>query len=246
MNAGIQDAHNLAWKLAAVLNGWASAGLLASYEAERAPIARVMIDQMALNMRARVAINPPGNHSAGNQPESRYTMGRPESGREHGLIFGVIYDSPVIVPDGMPPVQAANPVTDYAPIAWPGRRAPHMWLEGKGGRISTLDLFGPGLVILAGSSGREWSAAARDVSQTCGVPLTAYSIGPGGDFTCPDDRWKALYDLGDDGAVLVRPDGYVAWRSRSTGGDKARDLDRAIGLALAVHQPQGEMVSPQA
>jgi putative polyketide hydroxylase len=228
LNVGVEDAHNLAWKLAAVLKGWVPPVLLDSYQVERAPVSRMVIEHSARNSGS---IRGTNNGSANARP-ALPPWRRPELSREHGLVFGMTYDSAIIVPDGTAPVQAANPVTDYVPNARPGSRAPHIWLERDGKLISTLDLFGSGLVVLAGSSGREWGVAAREFAERQGLPLVAYTVGANGDIRCADDLWKATYAIEDDGAVLVRPDGFVAWRSRSGSSDTRREMKRAISTAI--------------
>jgi hypothetical protein len=233
MNTGIQQAHNLAWKLAAVLGGWAPPELLATYEAERAPISRVMTEQMARNMSSLRGTNGAGANSAPPRPGTQPTLGRPESLREHGLVFGATYDSALIAPDGSAPVQVANPVSDYVPNARPGSRAPHAWLERAGERISTLDLFGRGFVLLAGARGGSWCEAAAESVRASGVPLQAYRVGRGGDWTDPAQTWATLYGVDEDGAVLVRPDGYVAWRRAAAPAEPAAEIGMALSTALA-------------
>ncbi len=232
MNAGIQEAHNLAWKLAAVLRGWAPPALLASYEAERTPISRWMTEQMARNMGSIRATNGDGADSAPSRPGTQPMLGRPESQREHGLVFGATYDSAVIVPDGTPPVQVPNPVIDYVPNARPGSRAPHVWLEQDNTRISTLDLFGREFVLLTGNEGQDWCNAARGVSRQLGVPLRSYSIGRNGDLYASGRTWTEAYGTEEDGAVLVRPDGYVAWRSATSKPEPAPEIEVALNRAL--------------
>jgi putative polyketide hydroxylase len=233
MNVGVADAHNLAWKLAAVLKGWAAPALLDSYQAERAPISRRMTEQMAINLGVfSSTADAAGSNSASSRPAAQLPLTRPGHFREHGLVFGHTYDSAIIVPDGTAPVQVEDPVTDYVPNARPGSRAPHIWLERGGTQISTLDLFGSGLVVLAGGAGRDWGVAAREFAEKQGIPLAAYTIGAQGDFCCADHLRKATYGIEDDGAVLVRPDGYVAWRSPSGNSDMQRQMNRAIRLAI--------------
>ena len=204
MNTGIQDAHNLAWKLAGVLAGWAGPSLLDTYEAERQPVARFVTEQALLNMR---------------QP------GRPEQYATLGLALGISYESAAVVPDGTPAPQVANPVTDYLPAARPGSRAPHAWLHRNAERVSAIDLFDTAFTLLAGASGQRWRDAAATAARQLGVPLTACTIGQGGDLGDEDGTWAQLYEITPNGAVLVRPDGHVAWRS-----------------AAAVTQPQAELV----
>ena len=211
MNTGIQDAHNLAWKLAGVLARWAGSSLLDTYEAERQPVARFVTEQALLNMR---------------QP------GRPEQYASLGLALGVSYDSAAVVPDGTPVPEIANPVTDYVPAARPGSRAPHAWLRRGGERVSAIDLFDTAFTLLAGTSGQKWRDAAVTASRDLGVPLAACTVGRGGDLGDEDGTWAQLYGIGPDGAVLVRPDGQVAWRSAGSGAEPQAELIRVLRAVL--------------
>ena len=120
------------------------------------------------------------------------------------------------------------PVTELT--GQPGTRAPHVWLERKGERLSTIDLFGRRYVLLTGSDGGAWVAAARSLTDT---PVDVYRIGGDGNFADPDGRWPAAYGITNDGAVLVRPDGFVAWRGVGTVDDPARVLTSALSEVLA-------------
>lgn len=229
MNVGIQDAHNLAWKLAAVLEGWAASALLASYESERLPVVREITNQMGRYITAPRATNP--GASPGPPPD---LFG------QHGRIFGATYDTSVIVPDGTPAVQVANPVTDYIPTARPGSRAPHVWLEHGDRRISTLDLFGRSFVLLTGQGGQDWCRAAGRVAATLRVPLQAIRIAPDGEWHDPNRAWAAAYGVEESGAVLVRPDGYVAWRGARSSPDPEGELDSVLATVLG-RRPGGAM-----
>ena len=211
MNTGIQDAHNLAWKLAGVLAGWAGPSLLETYEAERQPVARFVTEQALLNMR---------------QP------GRPEQYVTRGLALGVSYDSAAVVPDGTPAPEVANPVTDYIPSARPGSRAPHAWLRHNGERVSTIDLFDTAVTLLAGTSGQRWRDAAATAARELGVPLAACAVGQGSDLRDEQGTWAQLYGTAPGGAVLVRPDGYVAWRSAAAAAHPHGELVRALQAVL--------------
>ena len=122
MNLGVQDAQNLAWKIAAVLHGEADPSLLDSYEAERRPHALEVVHTTLLNMQSF--------DRSKRQAEAR--LPRKEFLNERGLIFGARYQSPAVVPDGSKPPEVSDPVTEYLPSAHPGCRAPHVWLENKG------------------------------------------------------------------------------------------------------------------
>jgi putative polyketide hydroxylase len=230
MNTGIQDVHNLAWKLGAVLGGWAGPDLLASYEEERLPYGRAITEQSLVNARSlgRGESTDPSPPAAGD-------LARPEYLNELGMIFGASYDSRAIVPDGSPPPRVSNPVTDYVPTARPGARAPHVWLERDGTRLSTLDLFGDGFVLLAGADGAAWRDAARLDVREFAAPVAAYTVGTTGDLGDPGKHWPDVYGVGAAGAVLVRPDGHVGWRSSAATNDPRGVLARSLSRLLSLH-----------
>jgi hypothetical protein len=120
------------------------------------------------------------------------------------------------------------------PLLWPQGgswmcpRAPHVWLEGNGERVSTIDLFGGRFVLLTGPGGRAWRDAAERLPGPLHPELTAHTIGSGGDLTDPEGTWLAAYGIEADGAVLVRPDGYVGWRARSIAGKPEQILRNAL------------------
>ena len=137
------------------------------------------------------------------------------------------------MPDGTAAPEAADPVIDYAPTARPGHRAPHLALEHRGSEISTLDLFDRSFTLLAGESGRDWCDASRAVARSLGVPLDAHTVGAGGDLRDRDDRWRELYGVSRTGAVLVRPDGHVGWRSVGGASDREAELSAVLRRILA-------------
>jgi hypothetical protein len=193
MTTGIADAHNLAWKLAALLQGWGSAPLLDSYEEERRPAARRSVET-SVEMLSLAADSPRRLVS-------------------DGLVLGHAYRSSVIVADGTEGPQPADPVRDFVPTARPGQRAPHVWVHLGGERVSMLDLFGDGFVLLAD---------VPDWATTTAAPLRV--VNPVGD-------WRALYGISEAGMVLVRPDGHVAARWATQPDDPARSLDLALRIA---------------
>jgi hypothetical protein len=124
-------------------------------------------------------------------------------------------------------------VTQYAPSARPGSRAPHVWLEREGNQMSTIDLFGRGFVLLAGPEGGAWSGAAAQLAARRTTRLDSYTIGGSQYLADPEGKWQEGYGIDADGAVLVRPDGYVGWRSRNMAGDPGRILQHALDRILA-------------
>jgi hypothetical protein len=226
LNTGVQDVHNLAWKIAAVLRGKADETLLDSYDAERQPFGRIITQNALANAL-----------SMGRNARQSNVLPRREFLNEQGLIFGASYDSMAMLPDDTPPVDVDDPVTDYVPSARPGGRAPHVRLTRGHEQISTIDLFGPHFVLLAGRDGEAWRQAAQAIGSSW-PPLVGYTIGGDGDLGDPDGDWHNAYGVDADGAVLVRPDGHVAWRSRS-GASNPEDvlrnaLDRLFGRMPAM------------
>jgi putative polyketide hydroxylase len=203
LNTGVQDVHNLAWKIAAVLFGKADDKLLDSYHAERQPFGQIITQNSLANAL-----------SMGRTARQSNVLPRREFLNEQGLIFGACYQSTAVVPDDTPPGAVDDPVTEYVPSARPGSRAPHVHLKRGDEQISTIDLFGPHFVLLAGRDGDTWRRAAQGLG-TSWPPLVAFTVGKDGDLSDPDGDWHDAYGVDPDGAVLVRPDGHVAWRSRS-------------------------------
>jgi putative polyketide hydroxylase len=221
LNTGVQDVHNLAWKLAAVLRGVAGPALLGTYHDERQPVGHAITEQSLNNS---LSMGRLGRRSSGT------AIARPEYLNEQGMIFGAAYTSSAVVPDGTPAPAIANPVTDYVPSARPGARAPHVWLERNGMRVSTIDLGG--FAILAGRRGTDWVRAARQLASDMRLTLGAHNIGDG-EIEDADGQWHVTYGVDEDGAVLVRPDGYVAWRSRTLTRDPTATLHEALAAILA-------------
>src|SRR4051812_36707926 len=218
MNTGVQDVQNLVWKLAAVLKGQAGENLLDTYHAERQPLGMIttkasLENSLSMGRTAR---------------QDGTKLARPEFLNEQGLIFGASYQSSAVIPDGSPPPVIADPVTQYVPSARPGSRAPHVWLERHGERVSTIDLFGTRFVLLTGPNGRAWVEAASRLGSPDRPELIAHAIGAGGELADPEGRWREVYGVEPDGAILVRPDGYVGWRSRAGADDPARTLENAL------------------
>lgn len=200
MNTAVQDAHNLAWKLAAVISGWGGIPLLDTYEAERHPIAQRNVEiswDIWKDMR--------------------------KAERTMGAVLGLSYESSAVIPDGTERLQLSNPVTDYIPTARPGSRAPHHWLD-MDERRSTIDLFTGSFVLLSPASA--WRAAVQQVAARLSVPLDSQVIA--------DDAWARLYGVTSEGAVLVRPDGFVAWRANGPTEAPASVLEDVLGQVLAL------------
>jgi 2-polyprenyl-6-methoxyphenol hydroxylase-like FAD-dependent oxidoreductase len=201
-NTGIQDAHNLAWKLALVLRRDAGSELLDTYDAERRPVGSFTTEQAYSRYVTRTA---PYLGTDGIEPIA------PDLDVE----LGYRYDSPAIGHDGDPGPLHENPRDSHGRV---GTRAPHAWIVRDGERISTLDLFGSRFVILGGAGSQSWINAATAAVKARQVPLDVdvHQAGLAG-FEDPDGALESTYGL-FSGIVLVRPDGFVAWRSKTPTG----------------------------
>lgn len=225
LNTGMQSVHNLAWKLAEVIQGRAGAALLDTYETERRAASLFTMENTGGNAQEIFEIIGLAFEKKWEEAKDRIRHSR-RGGIGLGQDLGLEYESTAVVPDGTESLPRKDPVNDYVPQGRPGCRAPHLWIRHAGhGKISTLDLFGQELVLLAGHRGKAWRLAAKD--QT---PLRVYVEGE--DFDAPD-TFRSAYGIDPTGAVLVRPDGYVGWRSRTDHPDAKGVLKEALNLVLA-------------
>src|SRR5215472_15035412 len=181
LNTGVQDVHNLVWKIAAVLRGKADEALLDSYHDERQPLADITTRNALANAM-----------SMGRTERQSGVLPRREFLAEQGLIFGATYQSMAVVPDGTPPAAIDDPVTQYEQSARPGGRAPHVWLKRGNERISTVDLIGPHFLLLAGARGEAWRRAAHSAAPAW-PPLVAYTIGTDTEISDGEGSWHQAY-----------------------------------------------------
>jgi putative polyketide hydroxylase len=217
-NTAIQSAHNLAWKLAAVLGGTADAALLASYHAERHPVGRFAARQSLTG--PTVALIDLDDQGPGLPPEEEASM--------FSLLIGYQYRSAAVVSD-----QPAPDDSDALSLVdtlggQPGSRVPHGWVQYRGKQVSTLDLVGHDFTLLTDDDGEPWTEAAASVSAVLGIPISVHRVGPAGDARAPDRAWPQAADLAPGGALLVRPDDFVGWRSATLPQSPADDLRRAL------------------
>jgi putative polyketide hydroxylase len=215
-NTGIADAHNLAWKLAAVIKGQAGPDLLATYEPERRAASRLAVEQAFLNYVER--LNP--------ERASQVTM---EKIAYEIPIFGYLYHSAAVLTE-----DNALYEDPLYPTGRPGSRAPHMGLSRDGKPLSSLDLFGRNFVLLAGTEGSTWCEAAFAVAQQIGIALDAYRVGA--EVVDVDGRFASAYGVSPAGVTLVRPDGFIAWRAREGSWQPKRDLEQILTQVLCRKQ----------
>jgi hypothetical protein len=229
VNTGLQGMHNAMWKLAWCVLGRAGWSLVETYDTERRAVAQRITSQSLQNsinvqlIGAAAAAGARGPLSAEQVvAESR------RYGNHLGVELGIVYRSSAVAPDGTQPPAVADSYSDYIPSATPGARAPHVWLGQAEARLSTLDLFGSALTLLAGSRGGAWCTVAAEVGEDLRVPIDCYRVGgPGlrdlGSFI-------QAYGVGEDGAVLVRPDGHIAWRRAAGPASGAMLRDAIAGM----------------
>lgn len=219
LNTGIADAHNLAWKLAMTIRGEAGPALLDSYDAERRPVARFVMEQSLLRLKR------PDLHWDPSRTAEREELGIANDAVVH---LGYRYGS-----------QPAPSLHELAKNldGTPGSRVPHGWLEQAGRRLSTLDLAGPGFALLAGPAAQDWCAAARAVATHLGIDLKAFRIAPDGDASDTEGTWTGTAGVGDRGALLVRPDGFVAWRTQEPAGEDGEAVLEGV-LRVSTDRPR--------
>ncbi|MGP3634221.1 FAD-dependent oxidoreductase [Streptomyces sp. 24-1644] len=222
-NTGIQDAHNLTWKLAAVLNGAAGPGLLETYEAERLPVAR------ATSARASARS---GEHShPGYAPAPGAGGGRKGGMLTVALGYRYVRGAVVGVDPALPVVPEGMELTGE-----PGTRAPHLWVLQSGERKSTLDLYEQSFVLLCDAKDAAWRPAAARVADRLSVRLDAFGVGTGPGFDLEPENgadWAEAHGTTADGAVLVRPDGFVAWRATGSVADPEATLHEVMTSVLS-------------
>ena len=233
-NTGVQDAWNLAWKLGLVLGGVAGPELLDTYDGERRPIGALMVEQAYSRYVTRVA---PYLGTDGMQPIVD----------DFSLEIGCRYNSEAVILEPSRPDEAGGAVEAGEAVeaveaveltehpreskGRPGSRAPHVSLSRSGARVSTLDLFGLRYVLLAASAGEAWQAAAVAAADEAGLALDAHVIGAG-ELQDPEAAFPDAYGISGAGAVLVRPDGIVAWRAVDGAGASEATVRRVLTQLL--------------
>ena len=218
LNTGLQSAHNLAWKLAAVIRGEAGEGLLDSYDAERRSVALTTMrntNRNADEMFATVTAGLNGDFARVRE----LVAGSRRGGSGLGQDLGVRYPEGAFLPDGTAAVEEADPVNDYTPSGRPGGRAPHLAIRRNGTVCSTLDLCGRGFNLFAGEDSPDWPA-----------PPEVSVLRHGRDFQ--SEEFLAVYGIDPTGAVLVRPDGYVGCRFLKAPEDPSDSLRLAMDRIL--------------
>jgi 2-polyprenyl-6-methoxyphenol hydroxylase-like FAD-dependent oxidoreductase len=287
LNTGVQDAHNLAWKLAAVLKGRAHADLLYTYESERRPIARANLDHSVRNFANMNELNKvagldwkqvktlegvqastifrclpsrwqqglvntavrfgmkrlarlDANGRDGEKLRARFRAllpGQEPHYRFLGIDLGFAYTDGAVIPEASRKPEAANPVVDYQPTTWPGARLPHLWVRRGKERLALFDLLdGERFLLLVHPAGRQsWNNAVAALQKEIAFPISCLSIGPQemADLIDEQGAWPRLSEIEATGAILVRPDGHVAWRCQRMPNDPLVVLRNVLNILLA-------------
>ena len=258
-NTSIQDAFNLCWKLAAVLQDQAGPALLDSYNTERAPIAKQIVtranqsigefgpifealgmtggtdyDVIKANMDARCGSS--AEAEAQREALNKAIAFKKYEFDAHGIEMNQRYASDAIVTDGqIAPAFALDADLHYQPTTCPGARLPHAWVyDADGGKHSTLDLAGGGaFALFTGLGGHSWAEAASEVAQDLGIKLRVHVIGPRQDYIDHTGDWSRAREIGDSGCILTRPDQHVCWRHATVPDDPTAELRRVLTAILA-------------
>lgn len=214
-NTAIQSAHNLSWKLAAVLRGTAGPELLGTFHAERHPVGRFAARQSLSGPTVALL------SLEGDRPQ----LPADEEASMFALLVGYRYRSAAVVTD-----EPGNADADVAEVVeqlrgLPGTRIPHVWLQDHGHRVSTLDLLGSGFAVLTAGDPGGWQSAAAAVSDDLGIPIDVHGI--------RGDEWTTVTGLDPGGGLLVRPDDFVGWRAGELPRDPESELRRALRAILS-------------
>jgi putative polyketide hydroxylase len=244
LNSGVQDVHNLAWKLVAKLRWNAGDGLLATYQDERLPVAERNGEQMMHNTRQMettgfmmqdknfLALLEADEGAPARQVIADAIPAQRAMLASHGQQFGYQYHSDAVVPDGTEVVESS--VVEYRPTARPGARAPHSWVRTHDGSvISTIDVYDGGFILLTGPDNTNWANATEQVRDELQVPLAIFGLGA--DLLPVDETITDLlqrYGLQPAGALLIRPDGFVGFRSVNAADDEQKSLSSALRQIL--------------
>ena len=259
-NTSMQDSYNLAWKLAAVLRDQAAPSLLETYNTERIPIAKQIVtranqsiqefgpifdaigflstqdpDEKLANMEKRKESTPEG--AAQREALRKAIQFKRYEFDAHGVDLNHRYDSSAVVSDGSPvPVPDRDPELHYFRTTYPGTKIPHNWFRrGEYGSdiVATLDLCCQGeFTLFAGIGGEGWVDAANAYSDAGGMKINSVVVGPGRDVEDIYQEWAEIREVDEDGCLLVRPDGYIAFRSQSASSDAPKLINDAMEQIL--------------
>jgi 2,4-dichlorophenol 6-monooxygenase len=265
-NTSIQDAYNLAWKLALVVKGKAAPSLLDSYDSERVPVGQQVVKRAndsiesygtifkALGLLdskdpaegvAKMESRKEATPQAAIQREAlrEAIVAKNYEYNAHGVEMNQRYASSAVISEGAQfPASDRDHELHYIPTTCPGARVPHVWLQRDGLPISTLDIVGKGrFSILTGIGGDMWALAAAEAAEHYGIPVDVHHIGPGCALTDLYGEWAVTRAIDEAGCLLVRPDGHIGWRAANAASDASsagKRLNDALGSILGNPQRQ--------
>jgi 2,4-dichlorophenol 6-monooxygenase len=249
-NTSIQDAFNLAWKLASVIKGQATPKLLETYSKERAPIAKQIVSRanqsigefgpifQALGMDGgfdhdKIKRNMDARCGTGEKAEKQREALRKAIAFKnyefdcHGVEMNQRYRSSAVIADGLKaPGRGIDTELHYVPTTSPGARIPHAWVFDRNGKQhSMLDLCGKGaFTLITGIGGESWVEAAEAAAKKYGVTIRTRVIGPRRDFEDHGGEWANAREISDSGCILVRPDQHVAFRAMKLSKTPSKEL----------------------
>lgn len=252
-NTSVQDVYNLVWKLALVLQGKAGEALLDTYHDERMPVGSHMVtraikslynqDGVATALGSNDGAAPSFEDIFADRPgavERRTALATAIKMQDYrsnalGVELGHQYESSAVVSDGTPFPSSPDPELFYKPSTHPGTFVPHAWVEHEKQQVSTTDIVGHGKFALIVGIGEcaTWSAAAEKVSTELGLDIPVFSVGYRCDFDDVYGDWTRVREVGEDGAILVRPDRYIAWRCPQLPADPVAALRETMSAILA-------------
>lgn len=207
-NTAILDGYYLAWKLAMVTKGEAGAALLDSHDAERRPYADALVEQQYTAFVQRM------------RPDLADDTLAPPVDPISTLFFGYRHLSDAVqLEPGDNREVLENP---EQPTSRPGSRAPHIPLTRGATELSTRDLFGRHFVLLTGPDGERWLQQAES------APIHVEAHRVGADLLDPAGAFLKTYGITEKGAVLIRPDGFIAWRAVSEEGNVTEVLSKIL------------------
>jgi 2,4-dichlorophenol 6-monooxygenase len=259
-NTSIQDAFNLAWKLAAVVKGAATPKLLESYSQERAPIAKQIVTRAnqsiaefgpifeSLGMDGgvdhdKIQRNMDARCDTGAKAEKQRAALRNAIAFKkyefdcHGVEMNQRYVSDAVIGDGQrAPGDGIDMELHYVPTTSPGARLPHVWVfDGHGRQHSTLDITGKGkFSLITGIGGEAWVEATQKLAKSIGLEVVTRVIGPRRDYEDHTGDWAKAREIGDSGCLLVRPDHHVAWRAMTLSAQPETHLTQAMKQILGL------------
>ena len=258
MNSGVHEAYNLCWKIKAVLDGVAGESLLDTYELERRPVALKNVEAAVNNAQHHFLIDRAFGLAPTDEPETNWArierlwasgaeadelrrgvaqaISAQRIGfRHHNIEVGSVYKDGAIMPDRSPEPIALDSVMIYQPSTRPGHPLPHAMIESVGSPFPISQLTNGGLdfALIAGEEGDAWIEAARVASLEFGISIKAVRIGLySGDYRDTRGAWLKQREIDRDGAILVRPDRYVAFRACRMVIDPTQSLKAALSKIL--------------